>query len=262
MTLCVMISCMHQQDMSIIERSNVQTNVVVINQCDKDNIERFEFTNKKGCKCKAVFVNTTERGLSRSRNMAIKYAEGDICLVCDDDEWLDDDYEDKILAGYSMHPKAGVIAFGIRWEERKYPVRPCRVNLVKILQISSLQISFNKNRICDRSIKFDELMGSGTGNGGGEENKFLYDCRKAGLEIWYEPALIATVNKGESQWFNGFVDKYFENHGWSARRLLGDFGGFIYCIYYVIAHMAAYKNDNTFWNALKCELRGYNKKIS
>lgn len=256
-----MISCMHQQDMSIIERSNVQTNVVVINQCDKEDVERFEFTNSKGYKCKVVFVNTTERGLSRSRNMAIKYAEGDICLVCDDDEWLDDDYEYKILAGYSAHPKAGAIVFGIRWEGRKYSTHSYRVDAVRILQIFSQQITFNKKMICSEGIKFDKLMGSGTSNGGGEENMFLYDCRKAGFEIWYEPALIATVNKGDSQWFNGFVDKYFENHGWSTRRLLGNFWGFIYCIYYVVAHISAYKNDNTCWNALKCELRGYNKKI-
>lgn len=39
MTLNILISCMHQKDASIIKRSNVQSDVVVVNQCDHDSIE-------------------------------------------------------------------------------------------------------------------------------------------------------------------------------------------------------------------------------
>lgn len=94
------LSRMHQKDASIIERSNVQSDVVIINQCDRNDIEDFDFINKKGRKCHAKFISTTERGLSKSRNMAIRNAWGDICLICDDDEWIADDSEDKILKAY------------------------------------------------------------------------------------------------------------------------------------------------------------------
>ena len=97
MKLILLISCMHEKDHSIIERSNVQTDVVVVNQCDKDSVDEFDFKNKKGETCHAKFINTTERGLSRSRNMAIRNAWGDVCLICDDDEWLSDDYADTII---------------------------------------------------------------------------------------------------------------------------------------------------------------------
>ena len=83
MTFNILISCMHEKDTSIIERSNVQSDVVVVNQCDLDSVEEFDFVNKKGKTCHAKFINTTERGLSRSRNMAICNAWGDVCLICD-----------------------------------------------------------------------------------------------------------------------------------------------------------------------------------
>lgn len=40
MTISVLISCMHQKDTSIISRSNVRTNAVVINQCDRESTEK------------------------------------------------------------------------------------------------------------------------------------------------------------------------------------------------------------------------------
>ena len=77
MTLTLLIACMHEKDTSIIQRSNVQTDVVVVNQCDHDSVEEFDFVNKKGKICHAKFICTNERGLSRSRNMAIRNAWGD-----------------------------------------------------------------------------------------------------------------------------------------------------------------------------------------
>ena len=100
MKLIVLISCMHEKDHSIIERSNVQTDVVVVNQCDKDSVDEFDFKNKQGENCHAKFINTTERGLSRSRNMALLNSWGDVCYICDDDEILQDDYENIIMKAY------------------------------------------------------------------------------------------------------------------------------------------------------------------
>ena len=87
MTFNILISCMHQKDASIIERTGVQSDVVVINQCDHNSIEEFDFINRKGEKCHAKFICTTERGLSRSSNMAIRYAEGDICEMLEVTDW-------------------------------------------------------------------------------------------------------------------------------------------------------------------------------
>ena len=52
----VLISCMYQENADIIKKTNVQTDVVVINQCDKEEIEDFEFVNIKGENCHAKFI--------------------------------------------------------------------------------------------------------------------------------------------------------------------------------------------------------------
>ena len=71
-------------------------------------------------------------------------------------------------------------------------------------------------------------MGSGTGNGGGEENRFMMDCYKTKLPMYYTPINIATVLPGESQYFHGYDNKWCRNFGWTTRRLLGLFLGSLY----------------------------------
>lgn len=263
MRLNVLIACMHEKDISIIARSNVQTDVVVVNQCDKDSVEEFDFTNKKGETCHAKFINTTERGLSKSRNMAIDNAWGDICQICDDDETLPDNYEDVIVESYSQNKDAGVITFALNRldTEKSYPVARMSLGLKEILRISSQQVTFSRNLLREAGIRFDEKMGSGTGNGGGEENRFLLDCRKAGFKMLYIPKVIATVNAGESKWFKGYTEKYFRDRGWTSRRNLGLIKGYLFILYNWFHHRKIYTNDGvSFVGVLKNMIVGFFEK--
>lgn len=264
MKLIVLISCMHQKDASIIERTNVQTDVVVVNQCDHDSVEEFDFVNKNGATCHAKFICTTERGLSKSRNMAIQNAWGDICQICDDDEVLSDNYEQAIINAYKENPNAGLIAFALIRKDckKKYPVEKKSLGFKQILKTSSLQITFSRHLLGRFGIWFDEKMGSGTGNGGGEENKFMFDWRKKRAIMLYYPDIIATVNPGESQWFHGYDAQYFENLGWSDRRIFGPVLGCIYMIYWPIFRRNHYKNkcSLSILEALKYSLKGFCSK--
>lgn len=124
----ILMSCMHQHDHSILVRSNVQSNIVVVNQCDIDKTEEFEFTNKYGQNKWCIFISTTERGLSRSRNMALQNAPNDsICLIADDDETFDDNVENTILDSFERYPMADLIAFSLIRKDLKtkkvYPIK-------------------------------------------------------------------------------------------------------------------------------------------
>ena len=121
MTIEVLISCMHQKDWSIIERSHIQTDVLIVNQCDRDEQEVYRFTNAKGEECHARMIHTTERGLSRSRNMALKNATGDVCLFCDDDEVLVDGYENIIRTAFEEHESYSLIAFRLIYSRKTFP---------------------------------------------------------------------------------------------------------------------------------------------
>lgn len=260
MTFNLLISCMHQEDASIIERNNVQSDVVIVNQCDKDSIEEFDFLNKKGRKCTAKFISTTERGLSKSRNMALRNAWGDVCLICDDDETLADDCEEKILKAYTENPDAALIAFALTRKDidKKYPEVKKSLGFKQILKTSSHQVTFARNLMLNNHIWFDEKMGSGTGNGGGEENMFMFAVKRKKLKMLYCPDVIATVNPSPSQWFKGYDEKFFVNLGWTDRRIFGPFLGMIYMLYWPIFRRKVYAHDGiSVFQALKYSLKGF-----
>lgn len=256
MSFCILISCMFQ-DKDIISRSNVRANVVVVNQCDTDSMEAFDFTDAEGKAHKALFINTTERGLSKSRNMAIKNSLGEICLICDDDELFVDDVERIVLESYSQHPECDVISFSLKWEglDIKYPRKELKMGVTRIQKTSSQQISFRKSCLSENNIIFDEKMGSGTGNGGGEENKLLNDCRRSGVKMLYVPKIIATILPGESKWFANRDEKWFENLGWTNRRLHGLGWGLIYIWYWLITHVKIHR-DTSLGRAIRAYYQG------
>lgn len=256
----VLLSCMHQKSHSIIARAHIQTDAIIINQCHTDSIEEFFFKNLKGVNCRVVFISTTQRGLSNSRNMAIINAPFDsIGLICDEDEVLADNYEDLILEGYDRFKNPDIVAFKVGWNGfgKKYKNKPYKLSYTQALRICSVQITFKIDRIHEKQIFFDPLMGSGTGNGAGEENKFILDCRRNGMRMFYYPNEIAKISQGDSQWFKGFDNNYFENFGWSARRIHNNIIlTCIYLFYYAVSKRRLYKRDNSFIGALKAMYKG------
>lgn len=258
----LLISCMHEEDMGILTRSNVQSDVVVVNQCEHNSVEEFDFINKSGKMCHCKFINTSERGLSRSRNMAIQNSWGDVCLICDDDEYMVDECETIITEAYKENPDAGIIAFALNRKDLKksYPTKKKHLSFKQILKTSSLQITFSRHLLCKYNIQFDEKMGSGTGNGGGEENKFLLDWRKKKAIMLYYPKIIATVNPGESQWFKGYTPKYMRDFGWSSRRAMGICIGLLYIMYFACTHMRRYRSNMSFWKCSKYLFQGFFEK--
>ena len=69
---------MHQQDASIATASNVRNDAVIINQCDREETVETVLTDSTGGTHHVKLVSTQERGLSRSRNMAIAHATADM----------------------------------------------------------------------------------------------------------------------------------------------------------------------------------------
>ena len=261
MTLEVLISCMHQSDWSIIQRSNIQTDVLIINQCDRDAIEEYSFPNQLGKICHARMIHTTTRGLSRSRNMALRYATGDICVFCDDDEIFESDYEQTILNAFQTHVDFTIIAFKLNYDRKQCPTKTRTYNRFTSGSLSSAQIAFRRQDIIATSILFDEKMGSGTGNGGGEECKWMYQLlSKREVKAMYVPMLIATVQSGNSMWFHGYNKQFFINQGWKSRRIYGRILGLVYIFYNIIAHQKLYTQYCSNIDIIHYMLTGYMQK--
>jgi glycosyltransferase involved in cell wall biosynthesis len=258
---------MYQTDKSILDKLNVQSGFVVINQCDIDLIEDYEYKSFSGAIYHGKFINTRERGLSNSRNMAIQNCPlNSICVICDDDEELSNHYPELILDAYENHPDADVISFNINYKSKRYDYKKpyktvAKMHYHELLRVSSFQITFKRDRITECNIVFDKKMGAGTGNGGGEELKFVLDCRKRGLSIWKHTNFLCTIlNTDDSTWFKGYTFDYFVTCGWSTRRLLGFFVGYVYIWYNAVNRRNIYCKDISLYNVIWALHKGFFQK--
>ncbi len=249
----VLVSAMYQKDMSILDDTGVITDAVLINQCDSDG--EFQKVNSYGT-FRAFF--TKERGLSKSRNMAVEKSKGKYCLLCDDDEILYENYKDAIINAYKKYKTADIICFIVKREGKHYPKYPHKIGYLRSLRIASWQITFKRDSIKKAGIKFDTEVGSGTKLGSGEENIFLFDCLKKGLKIYYVPITIGEVAQQNSKWFKGYTKEYFVNRGTIIKRLMGKKFGIFYCVYFAVHIYSKYKRNLSLFDCLKYLFEGMN----
>lgn len=254
MTLEVLMSCMHQQDDALVRRAGLTGDVLMVNQCGHNGCR--EYRSEQGT---VRMLCTTDRGLTKSRNKAIDNAQGDILLVCDDDEVFVPGYETAILDAYTSLPQADVIIFKMVNRPPSFPDKVQRLRFPQTMKVSSWQISFRRERLLAAGVRFDELLGAGTGNGAEEELKFLLDCERAGLMIYYVPAAIASVAQEASTWFRGFDETFFENRGATTRYILGWPLACAYALYYVARKRTLYQQTLSPAAALRATLRGIRK---
>lgn len=255
MKIEVLVSCMYQNDTSIVTKTNIQSDAIIINQCNEESLKEFKYLNKYGDTCRILFISTMERGLSKSRNMAIRNSSADICLICDDDEVLEDNYVNIITNEFSKYSE-NVLAFRIKHPTRKFKNYTYPIGYFKIGTLGSWQLAFRREEIVKNQISFNEKMGSGTGNGAGEENRFVMDCYKKNLGIRYVPELIGTIiPTGESQWFHGYTKEYWTNRGWQSKMIYGKFIGYLHIWQAVLRH----KKDkaHSLWQKIKWINKGY-----
>ena len=251
MKLEVLMSCMHQQDDKLVRQSQLTGDVVVINQCDRGGYA--EYATDTGI---VRMLFTRQRGLTKSRNLAIETAAADICLLCDDDETFVPGYEARILDAYESLPQADVVIFKIINRPPSFPDRVLRLRFPRTMKVSSCQISFRRERLLAAGVRFDELLGAGSGNGAEEELKFLLDCERAGLKIYYVPTEIASVSQTESTWFRGFTEAFFEDRGGTTRYILGAGMASLYAVYYVLRKRSMYQSSLSPGKALRATFRG------
>ena len=213
MKLEILMSAMHQENFDIAYRSKVDSDLLIINQCDKDDYTEIEVNGHIW-----RMISTTERGLSKSRNMALKNAKGDICLLADDDELFEEGYEQTIIQAYKNIPQASSVVFNLHRINFKMKKTYYQISSIRVAPsyrgYSSQMVTFKREIIQKHIFCFNEHFGSGTQWGGGEEILFQRDIRKAGLKIYEHPQYIATIDYGNgSNWFTGYDEKYFYNLG-------------------------------------------------
>jgi hypothetical protein len=166
---------------------------IVINQCTNITINQpiqILSTNSN-----IIMYSVYDKGLSRSRNLALKYADSDICVLTDDDYVYLPNVVDVISQAYRSIKSADVITFqSLKIENsqsrKKYKNKVYKRKIFEFSSISSSEITFKLSSIKSKSIQFNEKFGLGTTNFCGEEGIFLSECFHSNLKIYHYPSYL------------------------------------------------------------------------
>lgn len=211
MKVQLLVASIDQNDHSLLEKMNVQSDVIVGNQCNYNAIEQFDYNGFN-----AIYLNFAERGVGLNRNNALMRATGDICLFADDDMVYLDNYSETIAKAFKENPEADVIVFNLieNNNERKQIAKKTRVGWFNYLRYGTARIAFKLKSVKENGIYFNQCFGGGTEHCHGEDNLFLTDCLKKGLKIIALPIQIAKLTDiRESTWNKGFDEKYLRDQG-------------------------------------------------
>lgn len=227
----ILLSCMFLSDSKeMIKRSHITSDTVIINQCNEEN-----YKEENICNALIRTFSVIDRGLTKSRNLAISKSQADICIICDDDEIFNEGYEKAVLSAYDALPDADIIIFDMVDRPLKWGNSIKRLGYIDLMSVSSWQITFRREKLLASGVLFDENMGAGSGNGAEEEFRFLTQCRKAKLRIYHYPFRLASVAQTQSTWFKGFDEEFFVNRGNTTRYIMGLPLSVLYAAYYAFA---------------------------
>lgn len=207
--LCV---TMNQIDFSKIKDMNINSNIIFANQSNKVGYSELKFKNHI-----AKMITTNTKGVGINRNIALSYADAEICLFADDDVIYFDNLEDIILKEFVDYPSADVIIFHLesnsnerklakysktrRW--KKYEPRPW----------GAVRIAFRLRAVQKANLWFSPLFGGGCVFPNGEDSMWIDSAFDANLKFYVSNKTIGYVDMSESSWFSGFDYKYFYAKG-------------------------------------------------
>ena len=136
----------------------------------------------------------SDSGLSRNRNHCLRYAQGRLCLVADDDIEFLPGWHQKMEAGFAQHSDATFITFALQGHgdrlKRAYPAESTRHSVRSAFRVVSSEIAFDLDRVRTLRVGFNEHLGIGTPVGLGEENVFLRDLMMKGAMGWFVPSTL------------------------------------------------------------------------
>jgi glycosyltransferase involved in cell wall biosynthesis len=252
MKLQVLISTMNQTDHSLLKKMNIRSDAIVINQCDRNCIEKFMFRGFD-----ILWMSLDERGVGLSRNNALMRASGDILLFADDDVVYSDDYVEKITKLFNSK-KEGLIVFNLKSLNPRRPEmivgKEYKLHWYNCLKFGAFRIAIRRNQIQKLNVYFSLLFGGGAKYQSGEDTLFIIQCLKNGMKGLASNIMIGTVQQRQSTWFKDFDEKYFFDKGVLMKECFGYMSKVLLLALY-IKNIEQTKKICLI-NALKCAFKG------
>lgn len=219
MNVEVLASVMNSSVKEITAQMNLDSDAVIINQCDCLAQEETEYRGHR-----VRFFSFPERGVGRSRNEAILRAEGDICLFADADIVYEKGYAEAVLQEFTRNPKADMILFNITVEEKRrtyHITARKRVHWYNCGRYGAVSFAVKRNSLLQSGVAFSLLFGGGARYSNGEDSLFLKEFMDKGYRVYTAPVTIGRECVGDSTWFEGYNKKFFYDRGVLYRCLYG-----------------------------------------
>ncbi|RYJ41862.1 glycosyltransferase family 2 protein [Flavobacterium beibuense] len=180
--------------------------ILVVNQTNQDNLLQSDYPNVR-------VINSFEKGLSKSRNLALENTKGKLCVIADDDIKYNDDFQEKILRVFNENPDTAIAGFRVVNPEgtvfKKYPkARLINPDILQLLSIMSVEMVLNKTVMHDEA-KFDERFGLGAQFTMGEEGVFVFSLKNQGFKIIMEPEVLLQHPKEHTNLKISVFEKYY-----------------------------------------------------
>lgn len=219
MKIQLLVSAVDKDAAALIRQMNIQTDAVVVNQCDRYGYEEIEDYGHK-----VQVFSMPERGVGLSRNTALLHASGDVCVFSDEDIVLSEDYGAQIQGAYEELPDADMILVNVQvaparrtyWNEDIH-----RINRRNYGRYPAYSITAKRDALLRANVHYSLLFGGGAKYSNGEDSLFLKDCLKAGLKIYSHTICIGEEKERESTWFSGYHEKFFRDRGVLYHYLYG-----------------------------------------
>lgn len=211
MKIQVLVSAVEQNMAALVEKMNISTPAVVVNQCDSYGYEEMEHNGAK-IQC----FSMPERGVGLSRNTALLHADAEVCLFSDEDITLTGDYAKEMEKAYREIPDADMILFNVKVSPKRktyWNTDIHRVNYRNYGRYPAYSISGKLDSLRRANVGYSLLFGGGAKYSNGEDSLFLRDCLRAGLHIYTHTICIGEEKERESTWFRGYTQKFFHDRG-------------------------------------------------
>jgi len=211
MSVQLLVSCVEKNIPELIRKMHIEGPAVIVNQCQENKDERYA--------SEGVAVNVyyrAERGVGRSRNLALSKADQDICLFSDEDIEYCSGYCEKIEAEFEAHPEADGILFQVEVEPSRKTYQNDswgKVGLLNCGRYPAYSMAFRREKLQKTGVQFSLLFGGGAKYSNGEDSLFISQLIKAGLHIYKSPVSIGEEIPRPSTWFTGYHEKFFFDRG-------------------------------------------------
>ncbi|MGF1885601.1 glycosyltransferase family 2 protein [Photobacterium profundum] len=182
---------------------NENYHYLIIHQITNGKNEQYDLLfREKIASDKVRYIQSSTIGLSKSRNIALEHAVGDILWIMDDDTKLLDSAYNSIVDEFGLSKKVVILNFMPNFDLVNDEIKEYKFNYISAIHICSINICIRKDVVND-GFRFDESFGLGTQLPSGEEYIFITDMIKNGYDI-FQSKIIGCLHSDDSSGLDFF----------------------------------------------------------